>query len=210
MISFVSALRQPRFRRRGAVDEPLVHQQLTFNRNRHNQLALKARDVLEVKRVLDADEQPVQSALVRRRNRAGHFRARALADGSEDVLLGILRQLIGGVAHRAVHQVNARLCRVHVADEEVVVRAVVDAQHNVRAAEGFRFGEVRRRVVRADGNVRQVGDVNGVAPLADFALVIAGAERAEHQRLVEVLLQARRPNLGDEAGNSHMVLISFR
>ena len=43
---------------------------------------------------------------------------------------------------------------VHVADEEVVVRAVVDGQHNVCAAEGFRLGEVRRRVVRADGNVR--------------------------------------------------------
>ena len=105
---------------------------------------------------------------------------------------------------------SARLRCVHVADEEVVVRAVVDGQHNVRAAEGFRFGEILRRVVGADGNVRQVGDVNGVAPLADFALVIAGAERAEHQRLVEVLLKARRPNLGDEAGNSHMVLISFR
>ena len=120
------------------------------------------------------------------------------------VLVGQVAQLVGGVLGVCGGQVVHGLALLHVVDLEREVLGLVDDEF-AGVLIGRRFdGDVGVGRVVADADVRDAGDVHGVAVVGDVALVVAVHCGTVDEVLLEFQQDVGAPQFGDEIGDGHL------
>ena len=130
-------------------------------------------------------------------------------DHAEKVGVGNVGEGVGSAAHRGIDQLARGLHFVHVVDLEVEVLGLVNSEGLVGRGQGFGSVDVGVFRVALNGDRTDGVDVDGVAMVADLALIVAVNKVGCDVRLFKRIEKSCVPKFGNKSVNSHCELVSF-